>query len=275
MYEVIEAVEYVPKLNDIGTSKWVLIKAKNSITYQIKFNEEAVVHNTYEFIGNFIGKSIEVPVPNGIFLQIPDFLLTKCEEDLNFTIDRSKVIANIFFGIEWIYGQVQFNDIELLLEELQNTMNYEEFPSIFPYDQYLRNYDRHIDNHLIIKTDKKQQFYYSIDSDKIFGCFPMADILNEKEVFDCFGNPAYKPLYDAIDDKIFKIILVYSNKIEALKEEELNMLDEYLSDFYGINLDIRNNIKEFLNFRKTNFSEQCISNQSCYENIHRPILIGG
>ncbi|MBS4068063.1 MAG: hypothetical protein KGZ62_05645 [Sulfurimonas sp.] len=275
MYEVIEAVEYVPKPNDIGTSKWVLIKAENGITYQIKFNEEAVNHNTYEFIGNFIGKSIEVPVSNGIFLQIPEFLLTKCEEDLNFTIDRSKVIANIFFGIEWIYGQVQFNDIELLLEELQNTMNYEEFPSIFPYDQYLRNYDRHIDNHLIIKTDKKQQFYYSIDSDKIFGGFPITDILVEKEVFDCFGNPAYKPLYDSINDKIFKIILIYSNKIEALKERELNMLDEYLSDFYGINLDVRNNIKEFLNFRKTNFSEQCISNQSCYENIHRPILIGG
>ncbi|OHE06126.1 hypothetical protein, partial [Sulfurimonas sp. RIFOXYB12_FULL_35_9] len=154
-------------------------------------------------------------------------------------------------------------------------MNYEEFPSIFPYDQYLRNYDRHIDNHLIIKTDKKQQFYYSIDSDKIFGGFPITDILVEKEVFDCFGNPAYKPLYDSINDKIFKIILIYSNKIEALKERELNMLDEYLSDFYGINLDVRNNIKEFLNFRKTNFSEQCISNQSCYENIHRPILIGG
>jgi hypothetical protein len=39
MYEVIEAVEYVPKPNDIGTSKWVLIKAENGITYQIKFNE--------------------------------------------------------------------------------------------------------------------------------------------------------------------------------------------------------------------------------------------
>jgi len=275
MYEVIEAIEYVPKPNDIGTSKWVIIKADNGITYQVKFNEEAVAHNTYEFIGNFIGKSIKVPIPNGIFLQIPDFLLTKCEEDLNFTIDRSKVVSNIFFGIEWIYGQVQFNDTEMLLEEIKNTLNYEEFPSIFPYDQYLRNQDRHVDNHLIIKTDTKQQFYYSIDSDKIFGGFPITDILTEKEEFNCFGNPAYKPLYDSIDEEIFKIILTYSNKIEALEEEELNMLDEYLTDFYGINLDIRDNIKEFLNFRKTNFSEKCISNQSCYENIQRPILIGG
>lgn len=194
---------------------------------------------------------------------------------MNFTIDRSKVVSNIFFGVEWIYGQVQFNDTEILLEEIQNTMNYEEFPSIFPYDQYLRNQDRHVDNHLIIKTDVKQQFYYSIDSDKIFGGFPITNVLTEKEEFDCFENPAYTPLYESIDEKIFNIILTYSNNIEALEDEELNILDEYLTDFYGINLDIRDNIKEFLNFRKTNFSEKCISNQSCYENIKRPILIGG
>jgi len=65
-----------------------------------------------------------IPITSGAFLQIPDFLLTKYEEDLNFTIDRSKVVSNIFFGIEWIYGQVQFNDTEILLEEIKNTMNY-------------------------------------------------------------------------------------------------------------------------------------------------------
>ncbi len=275
MYEIVQAVEYIAKPNNIGTSKWVLIKADNNITYQVKFNDVAVAHNTYEFIGNFIGKSIAVPIPNGVFLQIPDFLLSKCEEDLNFTIDRSQVVANIFFGIEWIYGQVQFYDTEILLEEIPNTINYEEFPSIFPYDQYLRNQDRHVENHLIIKTDTKQQFYYSIDSDKIFGGYPMTAILTEKEVFDCFGNPAYKPLYDSVAEEVFRIILLYSAKIQEISEDILSMLDEYLVDFYGINLPIVNNIREFLNFRKTNFSEKCISNQGCYENIHRPVLIGG
>jgi len=275
MYAINQAVEYVPRPNDIGTSQWVLIKADNGIVYQVKFNKGVVAHNSYEFIGNYIAQLINIPVPTGAFLLIPDFILHKCEEDLNFEIDRDKFVDNIFFGVEWIYGQVQFNDTHILLEEIENTVNYREFPSIFPYDQYLRNQDRHIDNHLIIKTDIKKHYYYAIDSDKIFGGFSMSHVLAEKDEFHCFENPAYTPLYKSINEKIFQLILLYADKIEAIDEKKLDILDEYLRDFYNIQLDLRENIKEFLGFRKTNFSQKCISNQRCYENIKRPILFGG
>lgn len=275
MYEVIEAVEYVPKKIEIGTSKWVLVKGENGITYQVKFNIEPMYNNTCEFIGNFIGKSIGVPVPNALFLQIPEHILSTCEKELDFSIDKDKVVENIFFGIEWVYGQVQFNDMTMFFEEVEKTTNYKEYPSIFPYDQYLRNYDRHIDNHLIIKSGKKQKLYYSIDSDRIFGGYGLDNVLIEKDDFECFKNPAYKPLYDSITEDIFTIIMTYSSKIETLEENEILQLDEYLSDFYGINSTIRDNIKEFLQFRRNDFSYKCIQNQKCYKNIQQEILIGG
>lgn len=275
MYEVIQAIEYVPKKIKIGTSKWVLIKGDNGITYQIKFNIGNSYCNTFEFIGNFIGKSISVPVPNASFLQIPEYILKICEKELNIVIDRSKVIENIFFGIEWIYGQVQFNDLEIFFEEVEKTTNYKEYPSIFPYDQYLRNYDRHIDNHLIIKTEKKQKFYYSIDSDRIFGGYSIQDILTEKNNFECFKNPDYKLLYDKITEEVFTIIMSYSSKIETLTDDKISLLDEYLSDFYGIDSNIRDNIREFLQFRKIDFTYKCIENQKCYRNVKQEILIGG
>ena len=275
MYEVIEAVEYVPKKIEIGTSKWVLVKGNNDITYQVKFNMEYTYNNTCEFIGNFIGKSIGVPVPNAIFLQIPEHILRVCERELDIIIDRKKLIENIFFGIEWIYGQVQFNNMEMFFEEVEKTINYKEYPSIFPYDQYLRNYDRHIDNHLIIKNKDKQKFYYSIDSDRIFDGYSLENVLSAKNDFGCFENPAYKPLYDSITEEIFTIIMTYSSKIETLGEDKISLLDEYLLDFYGINSTIRDNINIFLKFRKLDFSYKCVQNQKCYKNVKQEILIGG
>lgn len=274
MYDVLEAIEYVPKPFEMGTSQWVLLKAENGTIYQVKFNQEFLAHNTHEFIGNFIGSAINAPVPQGVFLQIPEYLLTKCSEELGYLIDMSLVVENIFFGIEWIYGQVKFEDTESLLEELPNTMNYEQYPSIFPFDQYLRNDDRHVDNHLIVKIGKKQHFYYSIDSDKIFGGYPLGNVLTEKDDFGCFANPAYQPLYDSIDDKLFKIILTYISAIERLSAEQLAKVDEYLADFYGIDESIRGSIQVFLKYRKDNIYEQCISNQHCYENLHQLSLMG-
>lgn len=274
MYDVLEAVEFIPKPFDIGTSQWVLLKAENGITYQVKFNQLAIAHNTYEFIGNYIGHSIGVPVPKGIFLLVPEHLLSRCAQELGIEIDRSLIVENILFGIEWIYGQVIFDNVDSLLEELPNTMNYEEYPSIFPYDQYLRNQDRHIENHLIVKSAKKQHFYYSIDCDRIFGGYPLGYVLAEKDEFGCFSNPAYQPLYDSINDKLFEIVRRYALAIEKLSEEQLAKLDEYLADFYNVEAPIRSDIHLFLDDRKKCLYEKCMANQTCYENLHQLSIEG-
>ncbi len=273
MYDIIQGVEYVKKSTDEGMSQWILIKAENGITYQVKFNKTSRSSNTNEFIGNFIGSSIGVPVPNGIFLMIPDNILEECQNNLAIHIDRDTVKENIFFGTQWLYGKVEFRDVEFLLEEIPKTNNYEEYPSIFPYDQYLRNQDRHVENHLIVQDNDKQRFYYSIDSDRIFAGFPIVDLLTEKNEFKCFENQKYKELYDSISEEFFAIILRYSAMIESLTDNQLNQLDEYIESYYDIQLSIRDDLREFLNFRKNDLSKKCIDNQECYTTLEQHTLM--
>lgn len=272
MYNFIQAVEYVAKPQDVGTSKWTLVRGEDDIVYQIKFNQDALSSNINEFIGNYLGFCIGVPVPNGNFLMIPDNILEECSNNLGFSIDMTSVKNNIFFGIKWIYGQVNFSNIELLLGEIKNSSNYKEYPSIFPYDQYLRNADRHIDNHLIIQQDDKQRFYYSIDSDRIFEGYPHDSIEIIMDNFDCFKNPAYKELYFSIEDTLFPIMIKYADKIDKLTNKQIDIIDEYLESCYECSLSVREKIKLFLKTRRVIVSK-CVDNQSCYNNVNNRILI--
>ena len=272
MYNFIQAVEYVAKPQDMGTSKWTLVRGEDDVVYQVKFNQDALSSNINEFIGNYLGFCIGVPVPDGNFLMIPDNILEECINNLGFTIDMETVKNNLFFGIKWIYGQVNFSNIDLLIEEIKNSTNYKEYPSIFPYDQYLRNADRHIDNHLIIQHADKQRFYYSIDSDRIFESYPHNAIEMILNNFDCFENPVYEDLYRSIDDELFAIMLRYADKVDKITDEQIEKIDEYLESCYECNLDIRELIISFLKTRRVIVSK-CVDNQGCYDSLNNQILI--
>lgn len=271
--EIIQAIEYVEKPTELGTSQWILVKAEDDTVYQVKFNQSALSCNINEFLGNYIGISIGVPVPDGIFLMVPDNILEEASKKLAYSINMDTVKENIFFATKWIYGQVKFDNMKLLLNEIENTSNHKEYPSIFPYDQYLRNQDRHIDNHLIVKTNDKQKFYYSIDSDRIFAGYPLTEILLEKDNFECFENPIYKDLYDSITDELYVIIFSYSDLIEKLADEQFDLMIEYLESYYHIELSLRENIEEFMKYRKNDFSKKCLENQDCFKNIKQKVLI--
>lgn len=271
--DIIQAIEYVEKPIELGASQWILVKAEDDIVYQVKFNQSALFCNINEFLGNYIGVSIGVPVPDGLFLMVPDNILDEASKKLGYTINMDTVRENIFFATKWIYGQVKFNNMNLLLDEIGNTANYNEYPSIFPYDQYLRNQDRHIDNHLIIRTNDKQKFYYSIDSDRIFESYPLSDILSVKDNFECFERSIYKDLYDSITDELYDIILRYSDLIEKLTDEQFDLMVEYLDSYYDIELSLRENVEEFMKYRKNDFSQNCLKNQDCFKKIKQKVLI--
>ncbi len=272
MYKFIQAVEYVDKPKEIGTSKWTLVKGEDGVVYQVKFNQTSLSSNINEFIGNCLGFLIGVPVPDGNFLMIPDNILEECSNNLGFTIDMETVKNNLFFGIKWMYGQVNFSNTDLLLEELKNSSNYKEYPSIFPYDQYLRNADRHVDNHLIIQDNNNQRFYYSIDSDRIFEGYPHESIECIINNFGCFENPAYKKLYSSIEDTLFTIMIKYADKIDKLTDEQIDKIDEYLEYCYEYQLFIREKIISFLKNRREIVSK-CVDNQDCYDNLNNRMLI--
>ena len=54
MYNFIQAVEYVVKPQDMGTSKWTLVRGEDDVVYQVKFNQDALSSNINEFIGNYL-----------------------------------------------------------------------------------------------------------------------------------------------------------------------------------------------------------------------------
>jgi len=43
MYNFIQAVEYVVKPQDMGTSKWTLVRGEDDVVYQVKFNQDALI----------------------------------------------------------------------------------------------------------------------------------------------------------------------------------------------------------------------------------------
>jgi len=270
MYDFIQAVEYVAKPQDIGTSQWTLVRGEDGVVYQVKFNQNALSSNINEFIGNYLGNCIGVPVPEGNFLMIPENILEECSNNLGFKRDMKSVKNNLFFGIKWIYGQVNFSNIELLLEEIKNSSNYQEYPSIFPYDQYLRNTDRHSGNHLIIQLSSKQRFYYSIDCDRIFEGYPHDSIGLIMTHFDCFENPMYGDLYRSVDDELFAIMIGFAENIDKITNEQIDIIEEYLELCYECSPKVRGDIASYLKTRRVLVSK-CADNQRCYNNVNNQI----
>ena len=96
---------------------------------------------------------------------------------------------------------------------------------------------------------------------------------NQYYHIDLNGNPIYKELYDSITDELYVIMLRYSDLIEKLTDEQFDLMIEYLESYYEIELSLRENVEEFVKYRKNDFSQNCLKNQDCFKNIKQKVLI--
>lgn len=263
-YETIEANDWLKDFQKkLGVSEYSILKGKDEKEYQVKFNQS----NSREFIAHYIATRIGVPVPEAKIIYISDYIM---DDIVTTNTNVNPFNSKHYFGIEWKGNTIEWADYDELLGELNNVSNYTQFLSIFPFDQYLRNYDRHEFNHMILMEKNQKLFYNSIDADRIFFGYEYKDILNELGNYNCV-YPEYngKVLYSVIKEEDFDTILKYSNVISILDEDEIDDIVDICYQLYGIEKNERDNIKKFLLERKEKIYDSCMSNTDCYKNVMR------
>jgi hypothetical protein len=146
-YQTVKALNYLDR-NNKGASFFGLFEANNEKIYQVKFDQPFLKSNTKEFIANFIAGIVDVPTPSAVMIYIPQTIIQELNKVYGLNLQASQ--TNYYFGLEWEEhvndSWTCFNEFK---EELQKINNYKDFLSIYPFDQFFRNYDRHLGNHLI------------------------------------------------------------------------------------------------------------------------------
>lgn len=248
----------------MGASDFAIVKVRDdNKEYQVKFNQS----NSRELIAHYIAMCIGVPVPDAKIIHIPD----------NIFSDIKSIMKNIepfeskyYFAVEWKKTAIKWKDYTEFFSELKNVQNFTQFLSIFPFDQYLRNYDRHEFNHMILREKSKSLFYNSIDADRIFGGYDYKDILCELNNYNCHYPKTHgKVLYSVINDKSFETILKYSGLIGVLDKDDISDIIDICSKLYDIKDFEIKNIETFLINRKDKIYDNCLKNSVCFDNVSR------
>lgn len=256
---------------------FILVEASNNKTYQVKFNITNQKSNINEFISNYVGKIINAPVLDGCFLTFTDEQLQnvskKALERNPFSIIDMKTIKdNQFFGIEWQDSIIKLENNSELEVMLDLTNNRKNFFALYPYDQYLKNHDRHIGNHLILKKGKNKPMQYCIiDGDRIFDSLYWDKLDELVNNFDCLeiGVSWHKYLYSLVSENDYIFVLEYSLNINEIKEEEIKNLLDTISYVYNIDKNEYDTIQNYLQKRKKDFYSMCLNNSTCFPKIEQ------
>ena len=257
---------------DVFGRFFVVVESIDGQLYQVKFNGADTTSNQNEFIGYMIAKECGVPVTGGVMLRFSEEMLERIAqrvlEKYGHTVPLDIYKENVLFGSKWEDDSVTPSSDVHLRDLLADCRNKNEFYSIFPYDQYLRNYDRHHGNHLILKEgrNKKPSFYTAIDTDRIFGAvnWGMAEI--EKDKIECFPHPFHQFLYELIDNASFTEVFRSAVRIEQIPSEYLNSIVDAVEHFYECDNDKLGIIRQFLLDRKSKISDECVK-ASCFKNV--------
>lgn len=265
-YDVITAIDWLSDFQkEHGVSDYAIIKADDGKQYQVKFN----FSNPREFIAHYIASLIGVPVPPAKIIYINDYLFEDISEYLT---TLSPLPSKHYFAVEWYPNTVKWESYEEFFNELKTVENFDAFLSIFSYDQYLRNYDRHEYNHIIVREHAKRKVYNSIDADRIFAGHAINDILLEINEYNCH-YPIYngKILYSFIEDAHFTSILRYAATIGLIKAEEIADIISICDQLYGFSHDEQFKITRFLSERKDKIYDACMRNTKCYSKVRRSL----
>lgn len=249
--------------------------------YQVKFNLITSKGNQNELITHFIGSKIDAPVLHGALVQLSkrmlDSTIDAIEKELiahgiSAAPDRLFFKDYKLFGIQWHEGAMHAtseDDVKVFFSMCKNRT---AFYATYPFDQYLRNYDRQYFNHLIIRheEDIKPSHYASIDGDRIFGSTGWRRLELERDEFTCFSEPYHKSLYDIVDNNSFKIVRKYASNIRDIKDEEIDGLKKIMDQIYSDPKNEHDRIIDVLKYRKSEMMSSC--DGSCFSGVKQKRL---
>lgn len=247
---------------------YVIAYLSDGRKFQVKFNVERSRGNQKELITNFVGKEIGASVLNGAFLKFTNNQINGLCDVLEANglkkPNLENFSKNIFFGIEWHDEAKSLKCEEELKEALSECKNRKEFFGIFPFDQFLRNYDRQYFNHIIVKIqgEKKPSHYAIIDGDRIFGATSWDKLEEEKYKFECFHEDFHNKLYDLVGDDEYNTIYRFLIQITTV---ETGKLLELMKKVYDDPKFENDKIKQVLDYRKEKIFDYC--DGSCFCNV--------
>jgi len=260
-----------------------LIVESNDIKYQVKLPNYMTSSMMNEYIAHKIANNLSCVVPKDVFIKfeisdiedsVEHILISEKYKALfiDYDINSLKNINGeiILYGIEWISNKLHAED-SLEFIEYVNLTNTDDFYSIYSYDLYLHNHDRHLKNLLFYQNDLGNYVTILIDHDRIFGTNEGIGRITELESnFDCLKNSSNAYLYKFITTEKQKLsIMQYSHDIANLEDSIIeDIFIDYLKNCNHSILqfdDVKEYIKKFLLIRKNNIVNACKINEgNCY-----------
>lgn len=279
-YSVITATLDEIKINedDLRRGKppykfFLLVDGEDGKKYQVKLNEHKQRHNINEFIAHYTGSCSKMPLLDGVFLELDDIELKKLRDRLDKlkgklkSADIDMMKQGLFFGIEWKQNVVKIVNEAELMPRINETSNYKSFYSLFPFDQYLKNYDRHPGNHLVYKVGNSKQ-YRLIDFDRLFFSTNWSKVPSIKHDFSpILMMPYHGFLNHQVNNSNIEDLHFYANYIQSIDDREIQDMCDIIRQIYNVpDLEV-NQIEDWMLSRKADISMKCLENEKHFPNV--------
>lgn len=253
---------------------------KKYVKYQIKFNEHKQRHNINEFISHFVGSCSDMPLLNGAFLELDDDDIDAIQKEIDRhgkghlkSIDFSSTNSNQFFGVEWMQNITKIDDERELIMRVGETSNRKSFYGLYAFDQFMKNYDRHLGNHLVVKVGNSKK-YKLIDFDRVFSSTNWSRVASDYTCFTPFVCTSHAKRYHGflmhiVNDKSIKLVHTYAGKLQGIDTKDIKGLCDIISIIYNVtSLEILN-IFRWIEYRKQEIVMKCFMNEKHFPNIKK------
>lgn len=274
-YHTSSAVLYKLVRNDLNPKKFfLLVDAEDGNQYQVKLNSYNQRHNINEFIAHYLGSCSDMPLIEAKFIHLEDTEITKLKSLLSSLpkealedVDIDMMKKNLFFGIHWKKNLTKINNEGELMRRVNDTHNASSFFSLFTFDQYLKNYDRHIGNHLI-SQEKNIKKYHLIDFDRIFAS---TDWSNVPTFFTDFSPLLLKPyhahLASLVCNRTIGHVHAYAGKIAKIQNIDIKDMCDMIAFIYDVPAKDIAGVYNWADHRKDQIVMKCFANEGQFVHV--------
>jgi len=275
-YDLVDASIFDIIPNRLNQKIAFLAKDIENNEYIFKPSWQGHYHNINEFISHYIASLIEAPIVKGTFLKIDAETMREYHNKIQLGIPHAVLPTYIppyneavFFAVEYLKDATHAKTVSHLKNNLEETTNKESFFSQFSLDQYLKNYDRHLGNHIFYKN-VNTVFFYLIDFDRIFyGHTDWSKLDFQLDNTDCFSNKGYNAdLYHIVEDADMKKVHDYAAHISnRITDEEIERICSIIDYAYTVEKPYLDKIDNWLKHRREIIYNACLKNEFCFSNV--------
>jgi len=258
---------------------FILVDGLDGKKYQIKFNEHKQRNNINEYIAYTVGEMCDMPLVDHTFIKLHNEDIEEIEGAMSEYGDTIRKVdfglhkENLFFAVEWKQHVTKIDTEDELLDRVMSVSNGYSFFSLYPFDQSLKNYDRHLGNHLVAKESKITK-YYLIDFDRIFSSTNWHRIEYDYKCFLPFaatsqGRDYHLFLLSLVTDKTLKFVNAYTGKIASILDEDIKKMCDTMLGIFDISKKEVEAIEQWFLYRKSEIAMECLKNEAYFPRVKK------